>query len=127
MAILHGALRSLCLVLACAPLLGCVGSPAPDAALCRDVIHRLCHAPRCAVVDAAFPYEAQCEESLQTRSGCAAEDFSFTTPSRARVLECRLPLVRVGTGVEQKPSCDDVAETIERCDDLVLFLNEGAP
>jgi hypothetical protein len=106
--------------------LGCVGSPAPDAALCRDVIHRLCRTPRCAVVDAAFPYGDACEESLQVRSGCAAEDFTFTSPTRDRVLECRLPLVRVGTGVEQKPVCDDVAEALERCGDVTQFLNEGA-
>ena len=120
-------MRPLRLILVCASLAGCVGAPAPDAALCRDVIHRLCHEPRCAVVDAAFPDGNSCEESLITRSGCAAEDFTFTTPSRARVLECRLPLVRAGTGVDQRPGCDDVAECLERCDDLTRFLNGGAP
>ena len=127
MAIVCGALRFLRLLLLFAPLAACLGSPAPDVALCRDVIHRLCHAPRCAVADAAFAYGDSCEESLLTRSGCAAEDFTFAVPSRARVLECRLPLVRAGSEVDQKPSCDDVTEVIERCDDLVGFLNGGKP
>ena len=118
-------MRSLRLFALCAPFLSCVGPPAPDAALCQDVIHRLCLGPRCAEVDAALAVGDSCEQTLLSRTGCAAEDFAFASPSRAQVLECRLPLLRSGIGADQHPSCDDVAETVETCGDLIRFL--GGP
>ena len=50
----------------------------------------------------------------------------ITSPSRARVLECRLPLVRAGETIDVHPACDDVDETVRVCPDVVRFLG-GTP
>ncbi|MHB8873032.1 MAG: hypothetical protein ACYC8T_05040 [Myxococcaceae bacterium] len=119
-------MRPFRLLALCAPLVGCAGPAAPDAALCQDVIHRLCLEPRCEAVETTFAAGANCEQTLLDASGCGAEDFAFSTPSRARVLECRLPLLRNGAAPGQPPACDDVDETLELCDDLVRLLKGGA-
>lgn len=108
-------------------LLGCMGPPAPDAELCRDVIARVCVPPVCpnAAVRLALP-EMDCTVKLQARTGCDSLDFAFTSPSRARVLECRLPLVRAGETIDVHPACDDVDETVRVCPDVVRFLG-GTP
>lgn len=119
------------LVRAVLPLLflcsACVGPPAPDAELCRDVIARLCAAPTCPSAQARLLLpDSGCEAQLEQRSGCDDAAFTFTTPTRARVLECRLPLVRESDKVSAHPSCDYVDETLRICPDLVTFLG-GKP
>lgn len=108
-------------------LLGCMGPAAPDAELCRDVIARVCAQPVCpnAAVRLALP-EMDCNVALQARTGCDSLSFQFSTPSRARVLECRLPLVRSGETIDAHPACDDVDETVRVCPDVVRFLG-GTP
>lgn len=108
-------------------LAGCVGPPAPDAELCRDVIVRLCAEPPCvsAATRLALP-AMDCEATLEARAGCGATDFAFTTPTRERVLECRLPLVRESPDRSAHPSCEYVDETVRNCPDLVVFLG-GTP
>lgn len=108
-------------------LVGCMGPPAPDAELCRDVIDRLCATPVCPSAQVRFNLpEMDCAATVQQRTGCFDIDFAFTTPSRARVLECRLPLVRESSARLAHPSCEDIDETIRICPDLVRFLG-GTP
>ncbi len=114
--------------LALTPLLcGCVGPEAPDAAVCQDIIHRLCLPPRCQAVDDAFRAGDACEEALLARSGCANPDFTFTAVTRARALDCRLPLVREGAARELAPGCLVVEEVVDTCPDLVQLLNGAGP
>ncbi len=104
-------------------LTGCLGPDAPDAAVCRDYIHRVCIAPVCAQAAALFTPPAGCETTLQTKSGCISDDFVFTTsPSRERFLNCRLPLLRADGNSEAHPSCDDVAESFSHCPDVARLL-----
>lgn len=107
--------------------LSCVGPPAPDHELCRDVIGRLCAQPVCstALLRLNLP-DTSCEAALEARTGCGSPDFTFSTPTRARVLECRLPLVRESNNRAAKPACDYVDETLRNCPDLVVFLG-GTP
>lgn len=114
---------SLLLVLLAA---GCVGPEAPDPALCRDLVTRLCLVPRCGQVDSQLAVGDDCEATLLARTGCGSEDFTFGEPSRARVLECRVPLIRVSTSHAVQPGCDNVAEVFANCPDLVRFLG-GTP
>lgn len=108
-------------------LLSCVGPPAPDAEICRDVIARFCAEPVCvtAATRLKLPVE-NCAVELETRTGCNATDFAFTSPTRDQVLTCRLPLVRESDQRSAHPSCDYVDETIRNCPDLVVFLG-GTP
>lgn len=103
-------------------LLSCQGPDAPDVAVCRDYIHRLCLPMVCSPVVTLFPNSTNCESSLQTVTGCSAEEFVFTSPTRARFLNCRLALLRAGDSVEAHPNCEDVAESFERCPDVVKML-----
>ena len=120
------------LVRAALPLLlslsACVGPPAPDPELCRDVIERVCASRSgCSPATTRLNLPAEdCVATLATRAGCDAAEFTFTTPSRDRVLECRLPLVRESTTRGAAPSCDYVDETLRLCPDLVTFLG-GTP
>lgn len=108
-------------------LTACVGPPAPDAELCRDVIGRLCAARTCSTVEARLtPPEVGCELELERRSGCDDPSFQFTSPSRERVLECRLPLVRESDNRAATPSCEFVDESLRVCPDLVSLLG-GKP
>ncbi len=110
------------LVLLCA----CQGPPAPDAALCRDVIQRLCLSPVCGVTQTQLQPGDSCDATLTARTGCGNDDFAFTTPTRDRFLECRLPLVRLSTSHLVPPGCDNVAEMFSSCPDVVRFFG-GTP
>lgn len=108
-------------------LSACAGPPASDAEVCRDVIHRLCLGPVCETAATKLQLaDAGCEATLVSRTGCANDQFSFETPTRTRVLECRVPLVRESTSREVKASCDLVAESFNNCPELVRFLG-GTP
>ena len=124
---LHRSVRAA--AFSCLFLLSCVGPPAPDAELCRDVIARLCAQPACttAITRLNLPAE-NCETELETRTGCGATDFAFTSSNmtRAEVLTCRLPLVRESNERSAHPSCEFVDETIRNCPNLVVFLG-GTP
>ena len=124
---LHRSVRAA--AFSCLFLLPCVGPPAPDAELCRDVIARLCAQPACttAITRLNLPAE-NCETELETRTGCGATDFAFTSSNmtRAEVLTCRLPLVRESNERSAHPSCEFVDETIRNCPNLVVFLG-GTP
>ncbi len=109
-------------------LLGsCSGPPASDAALCRDVINRLCAAPICAEVTSEIPIIADCGTELTTRTGCATEAFMFKAPlDRDTFLTCRVPIIRNGDNITDLPNCDDVADAFTECPLLVSFLG-GSP
>jgi hypothetical protein len=104
-------------------LLGCDGPEAPDAALCRDVITRLCLGPVCGVVETQLRVDAtSCEATLTARSGCGSDAFGFAAPTRAQFLDCRVPLLRLGSSTQVKASCDDVAQAFTACPELVTFF-----
>ena len=103
-------------------LTACLGPPAPDPAICRDYLHRLCIKDVCAQVAPLFASGTSCETQLQTRTGCDSEEFVFSSPTRERFLSCRLPLLRAGQDPQTHPSCDDVAESFDRCPDVVRML-----
>lgn len=117
------------LTLGCLALLvACSGPPAPDAALCQDVITRMCLVRTCPGVNEQLALGSQdCQARLEERTGCGAEDFTFSEPSRERVLRCRLPLVRRSTAPDRAPTCEEVDEVVEDCPDLVGFLRGGQP
>jgi hypothetical protein len=120
-------MRLLALVpLAC--VAACSGPAAPDAALCQDVISRMCLARTCAGVNEALALGgSDCEPTLLERTGCGADDFAFADPSRARILDCRLPLVRKGTNLGTAPSCEDASEVVTTCPDVIDFLGGHQP
>ncbi len=103
-------------------LCGCQGPEAPDPALCRDYIHRVCIAPVCAPVVPLFTAGTSCEATLQTKSGCISDSFVFTTPTRGRFLTARLGLLSSGENSETHPNCDDVADAFERYPDVVRMI-----
>jgi len=104
-------------------VLSCVGPPAPDYDLCRDIITRLCMDPQCPSATARLDLPVTgCQAELEARTGCGSTDFVFTSPTRDRVLACRVPLVRDSAERQAKPSCDYVDESFRNCPDLVLFL-----
>lgn len=116
------ALATLALVSACS------GPPAPDAALCQDVITRMCLARSCAGVNEQLALgNSDCQPTLQERTGCGSEDFAFSEPSRERLLSCRMPLVRRGTDPGKAPACGDVATVVRDCPDVIDFLGGGQP
>ncbi len=100
----------------------CVGPAAPDAAVCRDVVVRLCLNPVCGLVTSQLNVGADCAASLTQRLGCDAEDFAFTVPTRDRWLECRIPLVRDGASQLTHPACENVAEVLASCPDIERAL-----
>ncbi len=100
-------------------LTACNGPEAPDVAVCRDAIHRLCIPDVCPSVVPLFT--ADCEATLLAGSGCESETFAFTSPTRNRFLDCRIALLRAGQNSQTHPSCDDVNETFDRCPDVVRF------
>ena len=105
----------------------CAGPPAPDATLCRDVVQRLCMGPICAVVDAKLAPGETCAPTLVARAGCDSDDLELVKPiDRNRLLECRIPLLRNGTSRLAYPGCENVAEALTACPDLVRFLG-GTP
>ncbi|GMU60499.1 MAG: hypothetical protein AMXMBFR34_22620 [Myxococcaceae bacterium] len=107
---------------------GCYGPPAPDVAICRDIITRLCIGPVCTSTQAALNVpEDGCETELLARTGCGSEEFAFTTPERPRVLQCRKPLIRVSASTYVKAPCPDVDEMFATCPDMTAFLNGVKP
>ncbi|MCA2978548.1 MAG: hypothetical protein INH37_09715 [Myxococcaceae bacterium] len=108
-------------------LAGCVGPEAPDAAVCRDVVTRLCRGPVCAPVTERLGVDAAgCEAALLARTGCASDAFGFSTPSRVQFLDCRVPLLRQGAAQAIRPACSDVEEFFVDCPEVVRFFG-GAP
>lgn len=108
----------------------CQGPPAEDAAICRDIINRLCAPPICDAVTEDLETGLNCIEDLTARSGCGSDDFVFGEqgrPSRERMLECRLPLVRSSDSVNSAPRCEEVEEAFARCADLPRFFDGGTP
>ncbi len=106
-----------------ASLLACQGAEAPDAAVCRDVLQRVCLARTCDGVPAQVPEGDGCEETLRARTGCGDDAFTFGTPSRDRMLDCRAILVREsGIDVGVAPACADAGETFAQCPELGTFL-----
>lgn len=104
-------------------MLSCAGPEAPDVAVCRDIITRLCLGPICEGVTTTLGVDAtNCEATLLMKSGCGNESFAFTSPTRAEVLDCRVQLLRQGSSQKVKVSCADVAEVFTDCPDLVRFL-----
>ena len=117
-------MRRLALLL---PLLSaCAGPAAEDAAVCQDLVTRLCLQPCAAVTQTLAPGDA-CRETLLSRTGCGDAEFAFSTPSRGRFLECRAPLLRLSERVDVAPRCEDVSEVFSNCPDLVSFLKGSAP
>lgn len=106
-------------------LASCAGPPASDAALCQDLIHRVCLSPRCPAVD-SLEAGPDCEKTLLDRTGCSRDGFVLESISRPRFLECRLPLLRAGVHTQTHPDCDDLASSLEDCPELVQFLGGGA-
>ncbi len=120
-------MRYLCIpgILVCC-LSACSGPDAPDAAVCQDVITRLCQTASCPGVGEQLAPGLDCEFSLQERSGCGAEDFAFTSPSRERVLDCRELLLSNGTSTENPPACQDTLRFLLECQDVAgIFMEEG--
>jgi hypothetical protein len=122
-----GTVRTLLSALGVVVLVSCVGPPAPDVAICQDILSRICGEPRCSEVNARLSLapEADCMETLSSRLGCNTTEFAFSAPTRERVLECRLPLMRAGApGVQD---CFSVEQSFDQCPDLVAFLRGGQP
>lgn len=88
---------------------------------------RLCAAPVCESVTQTLTPGASCSEEFLRRTGCGNMEFQFTSPSRARFLECRAPLLRVSDRTGVHPACEDVGEALTACPDLVAFLRGSAP
>jgi hypothetical protein len=108
-------------------LSACVGPPAPDVEICRDVIERFCAEPQCSTAALRLGLPSKdCVATLEQRAGCDQPGFQFTTPSRDRVLDCRLPLVRETSTRGATPSCEYAEETMRNCPDLTVFLG-GTP
>jgi hypothetical protein len=106
----------------------CAGPDAPDVALCQDVITRVCLARSCSGVNDRLALgNNDCQSTLRERTGCGADEFAFSEPSRERILTCRLPLVRKGTDPSRAPDCDDVDEVLEDCPDVIDFLGGRQP
>lgn len=106
-------------------LVACSGPDAPDAAVCRDVITRLCQAATCPGVAGRLPADEACEPALLARTGCGAEDFTFSEPSRQRVLECREPLLSQSTSTAIPPRCEDAARLLTECPAVADFFLGG--
>lgn len=106
----------------------CSGPPAPDSALCQDVITRMCLARTCPGVNEQLALgSSDCEGTLLERTGCDADTYAFSVPTRERILTCRLPLVRQSTDPNHAPACGDVAEVMQQCPDVIDFLGGSQP
>lgn len=116
------------LPLTCALLLAsaCQGPQADDAAICNDVIRRVCSSPLCDGLNERLALGGNgCVDVVTARAGCNAEGFAWgdnDRPSRDRVLECRLPLIRSGDSVTNAPACTDIDEMFDRCADIERLL-----
>jgi hypothetical protein len=108
--------------------LACSGPPATDGALCRDVAHRIC------ISECGNAYNvlglqgvADCDAELQRRAGCAGDDFMFV--ERSAFVSCRLPIIRAGDHVEQRPDCNDVDDMFRGCPSIqtLYSVRDGGP
>jgi hypothetical protein len=108
-------------------LSSCVGPPAPDVAICRDLIHRITLSPRCSSTAVLNLPDQGAESALLVRTTCQDDAFEFSTPSRDRVLECRAPLVRNGIATDTHPDCLDVDQLLTECPDVTRFLQGVKP
>ena len=104
----------------------CSGPEAPDAALCRDFVHRLCLPEVCSTVQSTLSPGSSCEEQLLQNTGCGSDEFEFAVPTRGVIIECRLFLLHQGTNINQHSDCGDVDDMFDRCPDVVTFL-KGSP
>lgn len=109
-------------------LVACSGPDAPDAAVCRDVITRLCQAATCPGVAERLPSDEACEPALLARTGCGAEDFAFSVPSRQEVLDCREPLLEESPTSDIPPTCEDATRLLRECPAVAdFFIGGGQP
>lgn len=109
-------------------LTACSGPDAPDAAVCRDVVVRLCRsAVACPGVAVQLDLGLSCEATLLQRTGCEGDAFAFAAPSRERVLECREPLLSWGMSTDHPPTCADATRFLTECPDVAGFFREGQP
>lgn len=109
-------------------LTACSGPDAPDAAVCRDVVVRLCQsAGACPGVAAQLDLGLSCEATLLQRTGCEDGAFTFASPTRERVLECREPLLSWGMSTDHPPTCVDATRFLTECPDVAGFFREGQP
>ncbi|WP_240359055.1 hypothetical protein [Pyxidicoccus trucidator] len=108
-------------------LSACSGPAAPDAAVCQDVVIRLCQTASCPGVGTELAPGTDCVLSLQERTGCGGVDFTFTSPTRERFLDCRELLLSNGTSTEQPPACDDTLRFLFECPDVAGFFQGGQP
>ncbi|WP_241758695.1 hypothetical protein [Pyxidicoccus parkwayensis] len=108
--------------LAC--LFACSGPPAPDSAVCQDVVNRLCQTAACPGVGEQLAPGLDCEFTLLERTGCREEDFAFSQPTRERVLDCRELLLTNGTTTQSPPSCGDSLRFLNQCQDVAGFFRE---
>ncbi|MFP2927601.1 hypothetical protein ACLESO_20885 [Pyxidicoccus sp. 3LG] len=108
-------------------LAACSGPDAPDAAVCQDVVIRLCQTSVCPGVSEQLGVPIPCASTLLERTGCGAEDFTFSSPTRDRVLDCREPLLSNGTTTERPPSCEDTLRFLATCPDVADFFRGGQP
>ncbi|WP_426749156.1 hypothetical protein [Myxococcus sp. Y35] len=106
-------------------LTACSGPDAPDAAVCRDVVVRLCQTAACPGVAAQLTPGMPCEATLLQRTGCEDEAFSFASPSRERVLDCREALLSRGPSTANPPACEDTRRFLTECPDVADFFREG--
>lgn len=111
-------------------LLACSGPPASDGALCRDVAHRICIS-ECgnAYNSLGLQNAANCDAVLQQRTGCTDDTYSFEGRGidRSSFLSCRLPILRAGDDVEQRPDCADVDDMFRGCPQLLQYYLTGRP
>ena len=110
-------------------LLACSGPPASDAALCRDVARRICIS-ECgnAFNSLGLQLVTDCEGELQRRTRCDTDDFVFADHGvdRSAFLSCRLPILRAGDHVDQRPDCMDVDDMFRGCPTMQQFyLRDG--
>ncbi|MCP3139173.1 hypothetical protein [Pyxidicoccus xibeiensis] len=108
-------------------LAACSGPDAPDAAVCQDVVIRLCQTAACPGVSDGLGVPIPCESTLLERTGCGAEEFTFSTPTRERFLDCREPLLSRGTTTERPPACEDTTRLLTTCPDVADFFRGGQP
>lgn len=106
-------------------LTACSGPDAPDAAVCRDVVVRLCQTAACPGVSAQLLPGAACEPTLLQRTGCEDDAFAFASPSRERLLDCREALLGRGLSTSAPPACADATRFLTECPDVAGFFREG--
>jgi hypothetical protein len=101
--------------------IACSGPPASDAALCRDVAHRICISGCGEIYNQLnlVPDATTCEGTLLTRTGCSDESFKFA--SRDNFLSCRQPIIRAGDNVETIADCNDIDDMFRGCPTVLTF------